>query len=87
MEFTWDEEKNDWLKAERFVSFEEIANELLEGRYLDIVKNPARSNQRYFVLSLHEYTWLVPFVIDDERRIVMKTAFPSRKYHRRYGAT
>jgi uncharacterized DUF497 family protein len=87
MDFVWDEEKNDWLKAERLVSFEEIAEEILEGRYLDIVKHPHRTNQRYFVLRLHDYTWLVPFVVDEERRIVLKTAFPSRRHHRRYGET
>jgi uncharacterized DUF497 family protein len=87
MDFVWDEQKNDWLKAERLVSFEEIADEILERRYLDIVKHPNRSNQRYFVLRLHDYTWLVPFVIDEERRIVPKTAFPSRKHHRRHGET
>jgi uncharacterized DUF497 family protein len=85
MDFVWDEEKNEWLKTERLVSFEEIANEILEGRYLDIVKHPSRSNQQYFVLTIHEYTWLVPFVIDEEGRIVLKRAFPSRKYHRHYG--
>ena len=85
MDFVWDEAKNDWLKSERLISFEEIANEILEERYLDIVKHPTRATQRYFVLRLHDYTWLVPFVIDDERRIVLKTAFPSRRYHKRYG--
>lgn len=85
MDFVWDEEKNAWLKAERLISFEEIANEILERRYLDIVKHPGRSDQRYFVLRLHGYTWLVPFVTDEERRIVLKTASPSRKYHKTYG--
>jgi len=85
MDFVWDEEKNDWLKAERLVSFEEIVNEILDRRYLDIVKHPNRSNQRYFVVRMHEYTWLVPFVVDDQRRIVLKTAFPSRKFHKKYG--
>ena len=71
MDFVWDEAKNDWLKSERLISFEEIANEILEERYLDIVKHPTRANQHSFVLRLHDYTWLAPFVIDDERRIVL----------------
>ncbi len=58
---------------------------LLDGDYLDIVENPTRENQEYFVMRLQEYTWLVPFVIDDQERIVLKTAFPSRKYHKKYG--
>lgn len=85
MEFVWDEGKNKWLEGERLVSFEEIADRILEGDYLDIVKHPNRPNQRYFVLHIREYTWLVPFLIDEQRRIVLKTAFPSRTYHKQYG--
>lgn len=85
MDFVWDEAKNTWLKSERLVSFEQISSLILEGRYRDIVKHPARPDQRYFVLELREYTWLVPFVVDDHKRIVLKTAFPSRKYHKKYG--
>ncbi|NBB91242.1 MAG: toxin [Spirochaetes bacterium] len=87
MDFVWDEKKNEWLKAERFVSFEEISKHILEGDYTDIVKHPSRAKQRYFVLHIREYTWLVPFLIDEQRRIVLKTAFPSRKYHKKYGDT
>lgn len=32
-----------------------------------------------------KYTWLVPFIVDEYERIVLKTAFPSRKYHKNYG--
>ena len=85
MEIIWDEEKNTWLKSERQVSFEQISDHILERRYIDIVKHPTRPNQRYFVLILREYTWLVPFVVDEYERIVLKTAFPSRKYHKNYG--
>lgn len=85
MDIIWDEQKNDWLKESRLVSFEQIAGMLLDGDYLGIVENPTRENQEYFVVRLQEYTWLVPFVIDDQERIVLKTAFPSRKYHKKYG--
>jgi uncharacterized DUF497 family protein len=84
MEIIWDEQKNDWLKETRLVSFEQIAGMLLDGDYLDIVENPTWKNQEYFVMWIQEYTWLVPFVIDDQERIVLKTAFPSRKYHKKY---
>ncbi len=38
----------------------------------------------YFVMDMQEYTWIVPFLIDKEDNIVLKTAFQSRKYHRKY---
>jgi len=39
----------------------------------------------YFIMDIKEYTWVVPFLIDDKERIVLKTAFPSRKFHNKYG--
>jgi uncharacterized DUF497 family protein len=85
MDITWDTEKNEWLKSARSVSFEQIADMLLSGRYLDIVENVAHPDQQYFVMTVQSYTWLVPFTIDEDDRIVLKTAFPSRKFHRLYG--
>ena len=85
MDITWDTEKNEWLKGARSVSFEQIADLLLNGRYLDIVENVAHPDQQYFVVTVRSYTWLVPFAIDADDRIVLKTAFPSRKFHRLYG--
>lgn len=85
MDVVWDENKNAVLKQERGTSFEEIAGMILDGNYLDIVENPTRENQQYFILTIHDYTWVVPFLIDESETIILKTAFPSRKYHRRYG--
>ncbi|MCD4706203.1 MAG: BrnT family toxin [Candidatus Sabulitectum sp.] len=82
---TWDEKKNDWLKANRLISFEEISAMIFNDDYLDIVENPGRGNQFYLVMMIQGYTWLVPFLIDRES-IVLKTAFPGRKFHKRYGS-
>ena len=87
MDIVWDEGKNSWLKDARNVSFEQIAGVIFAEQYLDIVDNESRENQQYFVISLQNYTWLVPFLVDDQKRIVLKTAFPSRKFHRKYGGT
>ena len=85
MDIIWDEEKNNWLKLERGISFEYIADRVLENDYLDIVENPSRDNQLNFVMAINDYTWVVPFIIDEQDRIIFKTAFPSRKFHKRYG--
>ena len=85
MKIKWDEDKNEWLQENRLISFEEIMGMLLRGEYLDIVENPARDNQMYFVLLIQGYTWLAPFVIEESDGLIfLKTAFPSRKYHKRY---
>ena len=69
MEIVWDEEKNEWLQDARGVSFEQIVEKVLEGDYLDILENPSRPNQLYFVLRIQGYIWLVPFLIDERERI------------------
>ena len=85
MDIIWDETKNEHLQVTRSISFEEISGMILNGDYIDILENPTRENQQYFILQIRKYTWVVPFIIDDEDRIVLKTAFPSRKFHKRYG--
>ena len=85
MDIIWDTEKNNWLQVNRSISFEEISGKILDGNYTDILENPTRDNQMYFIININNYTWVVPFLIDDQERIVLKTAFPSRKFHNRYG--
>ena len=85
MDIIWDTEKNNGLQVNRSISFEEISGKILDGNYTDIFENPTRDNQMYFIININNYTWVVPFLIDDQERIVLKTAFPSRKFHNRYG--
>jgi len=85
MDFTWDSQKDHWLRAQRFISFEEIAAKIQAHEYFDIIDNPSRLEQHCFILSIRDYTWVVPFVFDEHDRIVLKTAYPSRRFHRKYG--
>ena len=85
MDIIWDSEKNKWLMLNRGISFEEITNLILDGKIIEILENPSRKNQQYFILEIKTYTWVVPFLLDKEDRIVLKTAFPSRKFHKKYG--
>jgi len=81
----WNEEKNKWLMRERGISFQEIADMILRDKYIEILENPNRLNQDIFLLCIQGYTWVVPFIIDENDNIYLKTAFPSRKFHKRYG--
>ena len=85
MDIIWDKAKNIWLQANRGISFEELAGRIMDNSYLEILENPSRDNQMVFLLNIHGYTWVVSFLMDDKDRIVLKTAFPSRKFHGRYG--
>jgi uncharacterized DUF497 family protein len=81
----WDDEKNEWLKRERNISFEEVAAMILEKKYVAVVKHPERSKQQIFLIPIHGYVHAVPFVVDSENNVVLKTAYPSRKFNRKYG--
>ena len=80
----WSHEKNELLKAERGISFEEIALLIESGHILGIEENPARPNQKIYILEIENYAFIVPFV-ENQNEIFLKTAFPSRKYTRRFG--
>ena len=82
---SWDEEKERWLLMTRGISFQEIADKILAREYIDILENPARPGQDIFVLAIHDYTWVVPFVLQEDENLFLKTAYPSRKFHKRYG--
>ncbi len=84
--FDFDPEKNAQLIKERCISFEEIIS-ILEGvGPLDIIEhpNPSKySHQKMYVLEVNEYIYLVPFV-EDDKKIFLKTIFPSRKATKLY---
>jgi hypothetical protein len=81
---TWGHEKNETLKATRGISFEEIAFLIESGQILGIEENPKRPNQKIYILEIENYAFIIPFV-EKDNEIFLKTAFPSRKYTKRYG--
>ena len=85
MQIVWDDEKNRKLIAERGLSMETFASLILEQKYLAILKNPSREEQKIFIVPYRDYTYVVPFVVDADHNLVLKTIFPSRKYHGLYG--
>jgi len=57
----------------------------MNNRFKDILINPARENQLCFIIEINDYTWVVPFMLDERDNIILKTAFPSRKFYKKYG--
>ena len=84
--FRWNHEKNEALKIQRGISFEEIvlaieADGLLdELRHTDPDKYP---NQSILVIALEAYVYLVPYV-EEPDYYFLKTVIPSRKASRDY---
>lgn len=84
--FHWNEEKNQILKHERGVSFEEVLVVLSEDGPLKTLEHPNKNrypNQKIFVLIINQYAYLVPFV-ETETEIFFKTIIPSRKATKQY---
>ena len=81
----WDPIKNEKLKIERDVSFEEILVCIKNQQLLAIIENPSRKykNQKIFVIELNNYVYYVPFA-ETEDGIFLKTIIPSRKLTREY---
>lgn len=84
--FSWSAEKNDQLREERGISFEEIVFHIERGDILDLLQHPNQEKypgQRIFVVNVDGYAYLVPFV-EDEVQVFLKTIIPSRKATRDY---
>ncbi len=82
--FDWNETKNVWLIENRGISFELLVEIIQSEAYLDIVENhPPYEHQRVFIVAIDEYVYRVPFVEDDEK-VFLKTAYPSRKETKKY---
>ncbi len=84
--FRWNHEKNETLKKERSISFEEIVLAIESGGLLDELKHPNKDkypNQLVFVVGLDGYAYLVPYV-EEIQYFFLKTVIPSRKATKNY---
>ena len=81
-------EKNELLKKERGVGFEDVILSLENGDLLDDVSHPNREkypNQDIFIIFIRikDYVYLVPYV-ESKDEIFLKTIIPSRKMNKKY---
>jgi hypothetical protein len=84
--FDWNLGKNEELKAQRKISFEDIVFSISRDGLMDILEHPDQQRypgQRIFIVNVDDYAYLVPF-IEDEKTIFLKTIIPSRKMTRKY---
>jgi uncharacterized DUF497 family protein len=78
----WNPDKNEILKRQRGISFEEIAYLIESGQVIGIEEKPGYPDQRMYVLEIDNFAIIVPYVENDDE-IFLKTAFSSRKYTRK----
>ncbi len=81
MKFEWDPEKNEWLKRERGVSFEQILFHLSKGDVWKVANHPNQQKypgQKIYFVVMDEYVYLVPYV-ERKNEIFSKTIIPAEK--------
>ena len=84
--FDWSTDKNERLKGQRDITFEEIVFHILHDGLLDVLEHPNKKQypgQRIFVVDVEGYVYLVPFV-ETEESVFLKTIIPSRKMTKKY---
>ena len=82
----WDEQKNEWLKQNRGLGFEQVAVLIEQGQVLEVVDHPDQRKyprQKMAIVEIDGYACLVPYV-DDEDGVFLKTIIPSRKATKKY---
>lgn len=84
--FDWNEDKNELLKLERNISFEQVVIAIISGGLLKTLRHPNKRrypNQKMYVVEIDKYAYLVPFVEDTKKKF-LKTIIPSRKMTKKY---
>jgi hypothetical protein len=84
--FRWNPDKNEKLKSERRLSFEQAVVAIESGGLLDVLAHPNPEKypgQRMLVVAFDGYAHLVPFV-EEDGYYFLKTVIPSRKATRDY---
>ena len=84
--YDWNREKNEILKNDRSISFEEIVFHIENGDELDVYPHPNQErypNQLISVVAVNNYAYLVTY-IESEEGIFLKTIIPSRRATKRY---
>jgi hypothetical protein len=81
-------EKNEILKKERNIGFEDVILSIENGYLLDDIEHPNKEkyqNQNIFIIlvKIKNYVYLVPYV-EEEDYIFLKTIIPSRQMNKKY---
>lgn len=84
----WSSEKAEVLMRKRSISLKEIA-EMIEAHDIvdvqDVPNQDDHPGQKMFIVMYNGYLHGVPFVMEDNGDLFIKTAFPSRILQKKYG--
>jgi len=83
---SWNNDKNEKLKKERNISFEDVIYYIENEKLRAILKHKNQERypgQKIYAVEINNYIYLVPFV-ETENEIFLKTIIPSRKATKKY---
>ncbi|MBU1085917.1 MAG: toxin [Candidatus Omnitrophica bacterium] len=86
MRYEWDPDKNELLKKERNISFEQVIFHLSQGDIWKTADHPDQTNypgQKIYFVIIENYVYAIPHVIE-KGYIFLKTIIPSRKATKLY---
>jgi len=83
MTFDFDKEKNEILKRERNISFDEVIYAIENGSLISVENNPNYENQKMYIVNINNYAYVVPFVESGDC-VFLKTIYASRKYNKEF---
>ena len=86
MKYDWNPEKNEWLKKERKISFEQVVFHLSQGDVWKVADHPDQKKypgQKIYFVNIDDYIYLVPHILSEEH-VFLKTIIPSRKATKNY---
>lgn len=82
----WDPRKNEVLKSERGISFEDIVFHIHAGDIIDTFDHPNQERypgQKVHAIAVEGYVYLVPF-LESDNEVYLKTITPSQKATKQY---
>jgi len=85
---TFNEEKNQLLKATRGICFEDAIVAIKEGGLLADLDHPLQNypHQKMYIVKILGYVYAVPYLENKEKQeIFLKTVYPSRVFTKQYG--
>jgi len=87
--FRWDNEKNEMLRKNRGVCFEQVVILMERGDVLDTIEHPKQDRypgQKIAIVRIGAYAYLVPYVEKGEE-LFLKAIIPNRKATSKYVRT
>ncbi len=86
MKYDWNPDKNEWLKKNRDISFEQVIFHLGQGDVWATSDHPNQDKypgQKLYFVIIDDYIYIVPHLVE-EHYIFLKTIIPSRRATKDY---